>query len=187
VLLSKGRVAFDGDIAECVSAYADSVRSGGTSIQSHLAEGVEALKITRVAVNGTENDEIYLPSDARHLDIEVDGIAEREIGVDIQVTLRDENDHPLGWYSPAHDRGTAQSFGRGIVRLRRRMRLPRIFRGTYRMSLEVSDPGAVVYAQLDRAVVIHAEGEPVTSLVPLEKHRYAGWMRFEDERLSVDS
>jgi lipopolysaccharide transport system ATP-binding protein len=186
ILLSKGRVAFDGGIADCVEAYAGSVRTGGATIGAHLSGESGPLRITRVLVNGAESDEIYLPSEARHLDIEVEGVAERGVTADIQITLRDENDNALGWYSPAHDRGAAQVFGPGEVRIRRRMGLPRIFRGTYRLSLEVSDPGAVTYARLDGALVIHAEGVPVSSLVPLEQHTFAGWMRLEDKPLGVD-
>jgi hypothetical protein len=117
-----------------------------------------ALSIKSISLNGCLFDRLHLANDVEYLDIEVIGSLLKPIFLDLAVYFTDIYGQKLGYYCLGYLSGQTALYPEGPFNLQRRIKLPRMTKGDYYLSLKFIHPGIVTHVMIENAVKISTEG-----------------------------
>ncbi len=189
LVLQQGQLLMLGNAEECINYYMKQMIAQQPERQTerirHLVPGV---RIEQLLVNGEDREQVYIPPDMEELSVKLRGRIERVLRGDIEVSILDMGGSPLGFFSPAHESGTAPQWEIGRLDLTRRFRLPRMLKGEYRLTIWFCDPNQTKWIEAARAVTLIVEGPPIVTGTTFSYHE-KGWLLLQsvDDAPAVSS
>ena len=179
IVLNAGKLTYSGPVAESIAQYLKTNQGRSGSILTHLDYCDPLVQLTQVKVNGSTSDECHLPAETRTITIEMRGRLAQPLCIDVVVRIIDLHGVPLAFFSPGHERGYAASQPSGDFCFERTFSLPRIMRGSYYLTLGLTEPEVKLWVSLRSAVRLIVEGEPTANGSVLTYERNAGWVFLE--------
>lgn len=179
VYLNAGKVKRVGTTAECVQEYMDRNSECG-KILDHTTQSHPSVRVDRIAVNESELDEFNLQLGERDLVVEMSGVVLSEIRGGLQVRLFDQMNTPLGIFSPAFEKGSADLLAAGNFTLKHTMRLPRLNRGQYSLMFELVLPNVMAWYEARDAVRLNVNGTPMATGQVFDVSQSLGWQLMEE-------
>jgi lipopolysaccharide transport system ATP-binding protein len=177
ILLDSGKKTGFGDVSNCISSYLSGVSDHSGLIVDHIQKKDETIEIESISINDSPKDQITLPSDMDYLKIEVRGKTSQPKRIDIETILYDLYDNPLAFFSPGHEKGYADEYPAGDFIIERILKLPKIMRGDYFLSLGLLTPNLCFWLEIPHAVRITAEGSPTSTGRVFDYYQNRiGWM-----------
>jgi lipopolysaccharide transport system ATP-binding protein len=181
LLLHGGQLAFNGGVAECLDRYRSLADVGTNCILDHLSFSHEAIKVDEVTANGSTSDELDISSDERAITIGIKGSVQQPIRFDIEVRLHDCFETPVGFFSPAYQRGTTALFEPGPFAVERVMELPRMNQGTFYLNIFLAEPNVGQWVNILNGVRLKCEGTTTATGQVFPGHLGAGWFFLEEK------
>lgn len=155
VTLSGGQVAFDGDSAQGVAAYATSAEAAASYRRS--AAATEEPHLLAASVLGLERDE---QGKRTELVVELVLAAPRPRPVNIDVRLRDSLGSPVGFAtSGALDTRTPIDLGEGETKVVARLDVSCLAVGGYSLSIDITKPFVTFYDRVEDCLEFHVGPE----------------------------
>jgi len=176
LLLRGGQVLHRGSVTDCVQQYLKEGTEDFGLISKHIHVIEPALTVDSVTINGSPYDHFDVSEDAAWLEIEIVGRVDRRLRVDIEARLFDVYETPLAFFSPAHERGYADECAPGRFHLLRRIKLPRMMRGEYILSLCLTDPGVAGWVDIPGAVRLNIQGTATATGLVIDYSQGVGWV-----------
>lgn len=159
IVLENGTISACGEISHCVQKYIGQANSG-SSILSHVSKCHEDIEIHSITVNGMDCDEIDLDPRRTDMEVAIQGILRRPLRITLEARIKDAQDVPLAFFSPGHNRGEVDETPAGEFDLRWRMAMPHLMRGSFSVSLYLTDPGKAGWVDVPGAVALCSPGTP---------------------------
>ncbi|UCE06693.1 MAG: ABC transporter ATP-binding protein [bacterium] len=177
ILLDSGEIIEFGDVSKCINSYLSGESDSLGKIVDNIRKKDDSLEIESISINDSPNNQITLPSDMDYLKIEITGKTSQPKRIDIESVLYDLYYNPLAFFSPGHEKGYADSYPAGDFKIQKIIKLPKIMRGDYILSLGLLTPNVCFWLEIPHAVRIMAEGSP-TSTGKVFDYYYnkIGWM-----------
>ena len=180
VVLKSGLLDFDGSIDGAVENYVGDHASGAQGqLLDYCSYKSPAIKLENVWVNGSLSDELVYPSDARCLDIAIDGTLSENATMDLEFRLYDQFMAPLAFYSHGHLSGVPSKFKAGAFSTQRRIALPMMTKGRFYGSISLCQPGVMRYVDIPHGLRLIVEGNP-TATGQVFEYQKNGWVVLED-------
>lgn len=176
LVLARGQVMHYGSSVSAVEAYVSSYSKQTGQIVDHTQHLDASMRLESVTVNGSEGDRLEVPPGEVALDIEVTGYIQRPMRVALEAKISDAYERPLAFFSPGHEAGGARLYQAGPFALHESIRLPRLNRGDYYLSVHLTDPNIIGWADLPFAVRIVSPGSPTSTGYVFDYDRGVGWM-----------
>ncbi len=176
IWIDEGQIVFSGPSNLTVDKYLSDDSIEHRFIVDHVTRCQRGVHISKVVVNGSEKDRVILGPNDNRIDVEIIGsIAEKGV-FEIEAKVLDRQETVLASYLPDHEGTVIEPTPQGEFSLRCSIRLPRIMKGDYYLNLYLTDPGLTMWAEIPRAVQLHAQGTLATAGRGLEYHSGGGWM-----------
>jgi lipopolysaccharide transport system ATP-binding protein len=176
LVLARGQVVHYGTSASAVDAYVSSYSKQTGLIIDHIQHLDANMRLDSVDVNGSEGDRLEVSPGQAVLNIEVTGHLQQPMRVALEAKFSDAYERPLAFFSPGHEAGGAHLYPAGAFKVQGSIRLPRLNRGDYYLSLHLTDPNIIGWADLPFAVRIVSPGSPTSTGFVFDYDRGAGWM-----------
>jgi lipopolysaccharide transport system ATP-binding protein len=176
IMLTRGQVSFDGSTADCVAQYLRDGIAEGETIESAIRILNKSFTIDSIEVNGSNSNLCQLEADGTELKIDIAGTLDRPMQFDLEARLYDRNETPLAFFSPSHETGQAQKFSVGKFSLSRSIRLPRMNRGTYLVTLLLARAGVECFVEIPHAFKIVCQGAATATGYTFDYDSGAGWL-----------
>ncbi len=181
ILLNAGQIAYSGSMSACITEYLESNQTRSASILARVHYCHPAVQLTQLTLNGDARDEHHLAAETRSIRIEVRGCLAQPLRIEVEARIADRQGLPLALFSPGRDRGYTAMQPSGEFCLVRTLTLPRIMRGTYHLSLSLTDPGVTTWVGIRNAVRLVAEGAPTMTGFVFDYDRGAGWVFLSEQ------
>jgi lipopolysaccharide transport system ATP-binding protein len=182
ILLSNGRVVFDGGIHECAALYASNASQTHRRIVDYAVRKHASVTVETVTANGSEADELHLPAGEREIRLEMSGVVHSPVRGEIQARLLDNQGTPIGIFSPAFEEGGAGLLPAGPFHLTRTLRLPRLNRGEYAMTFELVQPNVIAWFEAAAALRMFVEGTSMNTGQTFNVSQGLGWLLMDEVR-----
>jgi hypothetical protein len=165
-----------GAAASAVAAYVDTYSQQSGHILDHIQHLDRAVSLETITVNGSTADRLEVAPGAVVLEVEVRGCLQRPARLGLEARIADRYERALAFFSPGHEQGGVPLYPAGPFTLRESIRLPRLNRGDYYLSLHLTEPNIIGWADLPYAVRIVSPGSPTRTGFVFDYDRGAGWM-----------
>jgi lipopolysaccharide transport system ATP-binding protein len=181
VLLDAGRLETKAKISDCISRYLSESTAPSKLIIDHISKTDKVIQLDSVTINGSTLDHLDLPSGTQILEIQGTGNLSHPLHLDLEIRISDLYGNPLGFFSPGHEKGFCSEFKAGPFKITRWLKLPRINRGEYILSLALTTPDYREWVKIPKALILRSEGA-ITALGRVFDyyHENAGWVFLED-------
>ncbi len=179
MLLHAGRLVQAGDVGGCLDRYMLATSHRGRIIE-HMSYQKETLEVSEVEVNGSASDELTLKSGERVLVVRVAGVARVPVRCDIEVRLHDRYDNPVGFFSPAYERGMAEKLAPGPFNIIRALQLPRMNQGTFCLNIFLAEPNVGQWVRIPNGVRLRCEGTATATGQVFDCYQGSGWVLLEE-------
>ncbi len=176
ILLGQGQITAQGDVDECLSQFVGAAASEGADIASHGVSSSDLLSVRSVTVNGAGSDRVHLSGTDRTLRVAFDCLLARTVRVNVEARLADHHGATIAIFSPGHFIDATRTAPPGPLRLEAEIVLPKLNRGTYLLSLSLSDPNIQSYWEAHQAIRLETDGWPTRTGQVLESGRHAGML-----------
>ena len=174
LVLHEGRLVHEGNAGECIDVYLNLNRGGGARIIDHGRQLDPSVVLNAIRVNRGDSDVVHLAGPDAALVIEAEGTLGRPAKVAIEVRLTDIEGIPLAIASPGHYDSGPELLGAGPFRVGVEVRLPRMTKGEYMLSLAITDAGRAKYWEFPAALRLSTEGAPTVTGGVMEYRQGAG-------------
>jgi len=183
IVLEHGSIQAEGNTLETIEEYQGiSSNDSSRKIIDHIKIKEHDLTITEVQVNGQSNDHLQILHQEKSIAIKVTGFIQRNLRLEIEFRLLDQFDNVLAFFSPGHLSGATRVFPRGSFEIERRAKLPRgINKGTYYLSIYLTDPDKAGLAEMIKAVKIEHEGFRTNTGRSFTQGSSEGWLLLEED------
>ncbi len=177
ILLSDGKIQFQGEINDCIDKYLNMSLNDTTTILSHLTNHREGFLVNNILVNGQINDLIHYAQDDEKLTITVLGETVEPSSVDLEVHIKDILGIPLAFFSPGHKNGTINQIPAGEFELNWDINMPKnMLRGDYLLDISLTNPNKSRWATFNNAVRVSVDGAQTYNGRYIEYRSGAGWL-----------
>jgi len=164
LLLDSGTVDEYGPVSKCISRYLFGVAPGTSElITDHIRQQNEAIGIDSLMVNNSPYDTLEITGASDKLKIDISGTLSRSISLEVEARIYDLYDNPLAFFSPGHDKGSILKYPCGPFNITRYLKLPRIMRGEYYLSLFLTTPDIYGWLSIPHALRLIVEGTPTST------------------------
>lgn len=150
VLLENGCVSYSGSIQDVVKKYQSTNASSYDQIQMKdvLKTFSSDIVINDILLNGSNSGTCCLEYPSREFDIVVEGEVMGEHLLDMEISIKDENDVLIAKHAPSLNSGIVSSFRDSRFRLSNHICLPDSFsNGSYNLYIEITHPKVRYYAR----------------------------------------
>lgn len=185
IVLSDGQLLFDSKIDQAVSFYISSLNHSKSGvIKDHIDYIHSAIKVDRIAINGTTLTQSTITSNQQSLELIFEGSTDMPIKANIQLKFFSLYDVPMATYSEGAYKGIVDQIEPGHFCIRRTIRLPRyLSQGDYTLEFEVNQHSMFGdniqrYLWAKRCATIHVEGSMDEYCHPLQS-QWEGFMGLE--------
>jgi lipopolysaccharide transport system ATP-binding protein len=176
LLLDSGRLSESGDIRECIKTYLTSGNITKNYIIDHVSHQDKDVQLDSITVNGSSNDLLELQANTRILKIEFAGHLSMSVNLEIEARIYDLYGTPLGYFSPGHSKGERNYLPKGQFHITRSLKLPRIMKGTYFVSLYLTDPNIHGWVDIPDGLKVVAEGTTTSTGMVFDYQDGLGWV-----------
>lgn len=176
IVLRRGEMAAHGEVADAISYYNRERERGGGRIVDTFSGGDGTVSLGAVKVNGQEGRDLHMAQGGNTIKVEISGRLTRAVRIALEARVHDACNVPLAFYSPGHERGSVRATPAGEFRISHCIALPSVNRGTYRISLFLTDPGICEWATLPDAVTLHHPGTSTATGWVFDYAKGAGWV-----------
>ena len=101
--------------------------------------------------------------------------------MDMEVILSDLNGNRIGYFSPAHERGFSKRYSEGSFCLENSFILPRITKGTFYLSIWITEPKVDVWIELKNCLKLISMGASTKSGFVYDYDK-KGWLILEEKK-----
>ena len=160
IYLDAGKVAYTGEVSDCIDLY---LKHGDSDVGDIIRHGVyksNRLKVDKILVNGNHEDRVFFTQGSTKVEIEVQGEINAPGQVAIEVLISDDAGHPVGSFLPAHFTGGAPKLAVGRFKISSHIELPDLMRGEYLLSVFLTEPGREHLWECERCACLFFEGKP---------------------------
>ena len=179
MLLHAGRLVQAGNVGGCLDRYMSATSQSGR-ILDHMSYQKATLEISEVEVNGSPSDELTLKSGERLLVVRVAGSARAPVRCDIEVRMHDRYDNPVGFFSPAYERGMAEKLAPGPFNIIRALQLPRMNKGTFYLNIFLADPNVGQWVCIPNGLQVRCEGTATATGQVFDSYEGSGPVLLEE-------
>jgi len=177
IFISNGKIKYLGSVHESIDNYLANIDRKVTKITDHIKYKNEAIeKIESIKINSDSMDMIYLPSDVKNINIDIQGCLKIPLNMDIEVRFFDLNGTPLAFFSPGHSKGKVTKYPTGNFRISRSFSLPSLTHGEFLLQIDLTDPGKEFWVKIPNAARILTEGTPSSTGYVFEYNKGTGWV-----------
>lgn len=159
VLLENGQMALVGNVDEVLDYYV----SNNTYITGRIIDSInilsEDVKIEEVLVNNQVGNILFLEENANSLEVKVCGELNRELCIDLEMSLQDSNGQKMGFYSSGHLSGSIHRYPKGKFILDKRIKLPNnINKGSLFVNLYLTHPNVAYWMKAEKCLRLDFQG-----------------------------
>jgi len=123
-----------------------------------------------------------LSAESNSLLIEISGQVSQNVQFDIEARVYDLYETPLAFFSPGHETGGIQEYRAGGFRIVRSIKLPKIARGEYFLSLYLTTPNINCWVEIPHGVKLITEGTPTPTGQVFDYYQQrTGWVLLSEE------
>ncbi len=177
ILLSDGKIHYQGEINECVDKYLNMNLQDASTILAHQTYHHEDFLLNQILVNDQENDFVPFSQKQDSLIITVKGTAKSALPIDLELKIKDILGTPLAFYSYGHLKGVVRQVEPGEFDLTWKVKLPKnMLRGDYLLDIDITNPNKKRWASLPNAVRLSVEGIKTDDGRFIEYRSGAGWL-----------
>ena len=162
-LMRQGRLVEFGESETIADRYVSLAWTGSTNIVERIECLTDDIRVRKVTVNGLVNSVVNLRSGPNRITIEIEIEATQPCRVAMEVRLSDDQDAPLGLFSPGHNSPSSNYRNVGCFTIKNDFCLPALNNGQFYLEINVADPGCYFHARGYRAVKLNSPGTPTAS------------------------
>lgn len=179
LFLESGRVAYRGDVGECLARYSSSALRDEGSILSALKGVDPRIEPLDFTIGGTRSRGVWVRSGQTTLELELRLRLNTPLRLSLEVQLKDAYGGSLALFSPGHQdpANGVLALPPGEHRLRAEVGLPPLHRGSYPICVAVTKPGEAYYSPSQQVCTLHHEGTSMAGGVVFDQSAQgAGFM-----------
>lgn len=176
ILLRGGEILTHGAVTDAIAYYNGERSRRGGRIMDTLTGGHDPVRVALVKVNGQEGRDVQIDPGNHTIRVDISGCLLQAVRIEMEARIYDSSNVPLAFYSPGHEGGSVRTMPVGDFRICHSITLPHVNRGSYRMSLFLTDPGVCEWAAFSDAVILDHPGTPTASGWVFEYAKGAGWV-----------
>jgi len=177
ILLSEGRIHYQGEINECIDMYLNMNMQDATTILAHQTYHHEDFLLSQIRVNDQESDFVPFSQKQDSLIVTIKGTAKSALPVDLELKIKDILGTPLAFYSYGHLKGVVRQVEPGEFDLTWKVHLPKkMTRGDYLLDIAFTNPFKTWMAILPNAVRLSVEGTQNVHGKFIEYKSGSGWL-----------
>ncbi len=160
IYLNAGKVAFTGEVSDCIDLYLKHGDSGVGDIIRHGVYKSKRIQVDKILVNGNHEDRVFFTQGSKKVEVEISGDVLESGQVAIEVLISDDAGQPVGSFLPAHYSGGAPKLAAGPFHISSQIELPDLMRGEYLLSVFLTEPGRAHLWECERCACLFFEGRP---------------------------
>jgi lipopolysaccharide transport system ATP-binding protein len=170
VVLENGEVSFIGTQNQAIEYYlSSSSNETKTKIVDSISFKKSFIEIHSIKINNTENVESTLVSNAKYLDVEIEGSTSEPFSSDLIVTFKTQSGVPLASLEEGHYKGAIEFINAGSFKISKRIRLPRyLSKGICVLDIVIHHPNVEYYLKCIDCAILHIDGSYDGFGVPLD-------------------
>ena len=170
VVLENGEVSFIGTQNQAIEYY---LSSSSNETKSKIVDSISFKKsfidIHSIKINNTENVESTLVSNAKYLDVEIEGSTLEPFSSDLIVTFKTQSGVPLASLEEGHYKGSIETINIGSFKISKRILLPRyLSKGICVLDIVLHHPNVEYYLKCIDCAILHIDGNYDGFGVPLD-------------------
>lgn len=177
ILLENGTIVYQNDIHKTIDKYLSNQIGYGETYASQITNKASYIEIKNIEINSSFKSPILIHSENSKLHIKINGLLKESKNVAIELRIYDKDQNPLAFYSPFHYEGKTHNLDAGEFEIEKTIELPKeINKGTYYVSLHLTDPGKSYHAKVENTIYIEHEGFPTKTGHVFEYNNGAGFL-----------
>jgi lipopolysaccharide transport system ATP-binding protein len=186
LVLVQGKLVHFSSADKAVEAYVHSHSASAGQILDHVTKLDPTFSVRSVMVNDQASDRINLSPGSPVIRVEVSGSLSKPTRLGLEARVLDMYERPLAFFSPGHEYGDVSLYPAGDFQLTESIRLPRLMRGDYYLSLYLTDPGLIGWVDMPYAVRLISPGSPTRTGHVFDYGAGAGWMLLTNETQALE-
>ena len=172
VVLKNGMVAYQGTQIQAIDFYLSN-KCDGFNTKKKIMDAItfkkSYLNISSITVNGTENIESTLVSNANCLEVEITGNTSEPLSYDLMVILKSKEGVPLASLAEGHYKGRIKKSDRGEFKISSKIKLPKyLSKGTCLVDIFLHHPNVEYLLKCKDCALLHMDGNYVGFGKPLD-------------------
>jgi lipopolysaccharide transport system ATP-binding protein len=162
--LDKGKLVLEGDIDSCIKEYLVTNQERLGTILAHAVRRTDHITVNQITVNDCATDELEISYKDDFLKIEVEVEVHTPTKVAIEAKLFEISGSVIGTFCPAHFKEDNLFFlDQGKYRLTGKLRMPALTKGTFYLSIFLTNPSVVGQWDIPYGVRLVADSIPMIS------------------------
>jgi lipopolysaccharide transport system ATP-binding protein len=176
IFLSAGNIIHQGDIIECTNKYIGKGKEANKNVLSHITKNSPLVYIDEILINNKSEDQIDIDSNCKNLEIIIRGKLVESIIISLEAKIIDIYGITLGFFSPDFEKRNLSKFPSGNFIIHEVIKIPKMMRGSYYLSLYLTIPNHQGLVDIPNAVQINSYGVVTDSGYIFEYNKGEGWI-----------
>jgi len=161
IVLENGNIVFQSNTSEeSINHYLYNTGINDTSLINESIKIIsDKIAAISIIVNNSKASKIPIHVDNNRITINIEGEINEKLKIAAEIRIMTEDEIIIATYSPGQLNGIVNTYNKGKFIMNETFTLPsNLTKGTYYMSIALTNPGYEVYMKAFRAVELEVEG-----------------------------